>query len=91
MNLNASGDDVSDLDLTVNALSFVWGSEPVEFNVELEPRNSVLESMLQKMLLKPEIQNPLKVQLAEALTAQRCELSASFSRLARAIIINQLS
>ena len=91
MNLNVSGDDVSHLDLTINGLSFVWGSEPVEFNVELEPRNSVLESMLQKMLLKPVIQDPLKAELAEALIAQRSELSANFTRLARATIINQLN
>lgn len=91
INVSVSGEDVSDLDVTINALNFVWGSEPVEFNVALEPRNSVLESMLQKMLLKPEIQDPLKAQLANALTAQRSELSASFTRLARATLINQLS
>ena len=91
INVSVSGEDVSDLDVTINALNFVWGSEPVEFNVALEPRNSVLESMLQKMLLKPEIQDPLKAQLANALTAQRSELSANFTRLAQATLINQLS
>ena len=73
MNVSVSGEDVSDLDVTINALNFVWGSEPVEFNVALQPRNSILESMLQKMLLKPEIQDPLKAQLANALTTQRSE------------------
>lgn len=91
MNVSVSGEDVSDLDVTINALNFVWGSEPVEFNVALQPRNSILESMLQKMLLKPEIQDPLKAQLANALTTQRSELSANFTRLARATLINQLS
>lgn len=89
--LTVSGHDISDLELTINELGFLWGAEPVDFQVELEPRNSLLESMIVKMLVKPVVQNAIKEQLASAMADQRAEMSANFTRMARANLINKLS
>lgn len=89
--LTVSGHDVSDLELTLNELGFLWGSEPVDFQVELEPRNSVLESMIVKMLVRPDVQNTIKDQLASAIADQRAEMSSNFTRMARANLINKLT
>lgn len=89
--LTVSGHDINDLELTINELGFLWGLEPVDFQVELEPRNNMLESIIEKMLLRPDVQNALKEQLTAAMAEQRAEMSVTFTRMARANLINKLS
>lgn len=91
LNLVMSGNDASDLDLTVNALELLLGASPVEFSVVLEPRNSLLEGFIAGMLEKPDTQAPIMSALAKSINDQRSELSSSFTRLARATLTRQLN
>lgn len=90
LNLVMSGNDASDLDLTVNALELLLNASPVEFSVALEPSNSLLEGLIAGMLEKPDVQAPIMAELTAAIKSQRPELSSSFTRLARATLNNQL-
>lgn len=91
LDLALGGNNVSDLEIIVSEVVFLWETGLVEMTVTLEPRDTYLEQVIKKVLDKEQVHTTIKTHLMEALAKQKNELSANFTRLVRTVLQNKLN